>query len=609
MALQFLRPAPATSNSGWSGFPSSSFNSNINEVTPDDNASYISTSLGIIGSQVIVFPFTGSITDPNVLTEHKLVVRFSGIQTLSGGSVFSNTSSIRATLQNSGSDIFGASFLMFETLGGSIGSSYQTITALISSSIIASLSGDYSNLGIKLELSFTVTPVATTAIRITQVYLEVPEVVVDPPFVFSHTMEGGSVGAGGAVISDVTADIIKVMDGGCITSGEAIVNAILAFTDVFDAFYGITVENPARDTLAFLSNFKSASWTREANKFSTLNFQIGIDGNEGALELVDFPNLLVVKDKQGRVLDRLVIAKNIETDGDTNIRRVQAFGLFSLLSKTNIPSFSSNGETTLFLIVKFLLENFQVTDAPHPITLGKIDIDISDQLKTVEFSQLSITEALLSLYKTTGGVIEVDGNGILNWRGSNFDTAPNHRISEQTNLKSIQKTDHHDLVRTSVTVQSEDVDGNPITATALLGAGPILTKYGVVPEFIFDNTIKTVENAQDLADSWLDRLSVLPTDLTATVLDLNRSDFSSKNNTPFQSYSLNDTVRVIHPRLGDLGIKLITKITVNLEDSSKNVLEFSDPVDTDFRQTSRNLNIAASITGNTATIKNIGVTS
>jgi len=603
---QFARPDGDTTIDKWSGNPFSPIFRNINESTSDND----STQINAINSFAFStsnpnYKFTlSSITSPPESTQsigHFIFIKLANYSDPIAGS---GSNILRIILKQGSTTKFTASVWVSKRF---IGQSEDDIIWHPRSFVLPSANAlnitDYTDLNMEIELF---RGLGIDKIRVTMIFFGTPDFEAPPAFIFEHFAQGGVLFGGIATITDVTNDIIETVDGGIFFSGTAEIETSLILIDLFDIPYVITIEDTSRNTLGFLNGFSKALWTRESNKFSTLTITFAIDDLDIDEELADFPNILAIKNKQGVILDRLAIAKVSESDGFTTTRTIQAFGLFWLLSKTNISFFEKS--SSVFLIVKELLETFQITNSPHPVSLGTIDSDIGDQIKDILIREVSITEALISLYKTTGGSIEVDGNGILNWKGFNFDTDTNLRISNETNLININRIQHHDLVRTRVIVQSEDEFGDKILVTATLAPGPILTKYGDVPEFIFDNSVKTITNAQELADSWLDRLSIVVTDIRATIIDNSKIDTINRPVLkPQLEFNLNDAIEVIHPRKGNIGIKLITKIVIDLANPGENKIELVDPISTDFRETSRNFNLITNLSDNTRGIKDIGV--
>ncbi len=604
---QFSRPTPPTTvNTGWFGIPGSSLTGNMDDVLPDDGASYNHATVSSGSTRKVDYAMT-SVTNPNITTGHKLVIRGRINFSLSA----SPTTRLSVVVKAAGNNILLLGAYTFNFGGSTNSGNWLTQTILLSSGHIANLQfwdSTYSNLTIEMTAGNNSLS-GTANIQVTQVYIEVPEVVIIPPYEFDHIATGGLSMGGGAVVGDVTNDITKEVEGGVTFGGTALVETNFIINDLYDTPYVVTIENVGREQLGSLTDLSGANWVRASNSFSTLTITNAIDAfdTDPDFALAVFPNILVVRDRQGTVLDRMAIAKVTENDTETGATRtIQAFGMMWLLSKTYIPDYTTNGNTSVFLIVKKLLEDFQITDSPHPVKLGKIDIGISDQVKNIIVNNVSITELLQSMVKTTGGSIEVDGNSTLNWRSSVVDAESNLIISANTNLINMNIIEHHDLVRTRVVMRGDDEDGNEITATAqLLISDPIYITYGDVPEFIYDNSVKTTENLQELADSWLLRLSKLPTDISANVIDRKSVQENLTQMISHETFRIFDTVELVHPRRGSLGSKIVSKIVVKLDDPGRMSLSFIDPAVSSFVSTTKDM--LSSISTNVISIKNIGV--
>lgn len=262
-----------------------------------------------------------------------------------------------------------------------------------------------------------------------------------------------------------------------------------------------------------LNNWTAGRVTETLNAPSVLEIEVPMDVEEAPW--LDYPNFIVLQNKQGYIVDRYWIVnrkKTVANSGEA-LLTVTAYSFMGQLGIENILAYDSDGDQSVGDIVRALLGEQQTVKRPK-IRLGAIDGDISGLQRSLTFENKTILAALEEMQEDVGGVIWVDTLYRLNWKAER--TASSETLTLDSNLHSLDTTEDYSQITTEVVAYGAGVDADRLTATAQNN----IATYGTYSRSVAFPAISSEDALQRKADALVAKWSVPRITHDTTAFDL-----------------------------------------------------------------------------------------
>lgn len=314
--------------------------------------------------------------------------------------------------------------------------------------------------------------------------------------------------------------------------------------------------------LARLPQWTSAQWTEVANQPNLFEFTYPFD-DEHKAKLV-YPNRIYLYDRIGTLIDGFTIAveKPTRTQDGQQFVALTCDGLMAQLGTEMISSYNSvtAGDTTVGAIVDALFD-LQVRTNIDSIRRGRIDNAIRNLNRELIIENMSILQALHTLQKTVGGVMNVSATGTFTWkRETGGRTGQQIRINK--NMPALDVTRDSRNIFTRVIASGKGPEPSERLAVTRNNASAQST-YGVIPLPVSWPDVDNIDQLTDLADKKLREVSRPKVSLRPQTIDLSLSDDAQLDFT-HEALKIGSRVTLIDTELAETHDTRIAKIVRDL---------------------------------------------
>lgn len=295
--------------------------------------------------------------------------------------------------------------------------------------------------------------------------------------------------------------------------------------------YRLEVTTKNGNTIARLPNVGSGHFVDWRNRINQLQFTYPAE-DEASANFV-FPNKIRLFNRSGEVVEMYHVAtKELRSDvSGRQVFLVEGESTKAQLGREVHSSYSAAPGTTVEIVVRELLEQFQEYTAWAKIYYGSIDSSIRDHVLDdgLELRNFTILNALHQLRAMVAGssVLSVTTSNRLRWtRPPSFHTG--NRLNLGRNMQQLSiKTDYR-TIATRVVGYGAGMDDNRLSTVK-----NALTQnlYGIVLSVFSDPKIKEQDRLDEVVQKLVDRLGAPLQRISADAIDLSlvedsRYDFS-----------------------------------------------------------------------------------
>jgi len=266
----------------------------------------------------------------------------------------------------------------------------------------------------------------------------------------------------------------------------------------------------------------AGTWSQRLNEYPVLDFSYPFNDADVSPTDFAFPNTIALRDKDGELLERFVIAQRTDSrsrDGVQSVR-VLAEGVLSQLGREYVTSYSTSTSTPVQDIVGDLFA-FQINGVVKPISLGAFDAEIGDATRDFSVENVSILNALHELRRQVGGYFWVDTDHRLRWK-KEMQSTIGQEIRLGKNLPALKVTTDYRTIRTRLHAKGWGLtdDDRLITTVNSDNQGT----YGIVVGPYSNNAIREQDHLDKAAADRLEELKVPSKRLSAEAIDLSHCD-------------------------------------------------------------------------------------
>ena len=348
--------------------------------------------------------------------------------------------------------------------------------------------------------------------------------------------------------------------------------------EILEDFYTLEVEDSNRSLLARLPDWTSGQYEQKVNRPSSLTFTYPLTDDAEKVAFFVWPNVIVIRDKTGALVDRLSVAK-IDESGDSSdvfAIRVQCQGLMAQLGREMVTSYDVPSAISIQDIIESLFNNEQINTKIRTLSIGRIDASIGNETRQVEVVNKTILQVVNELHRTIGGFMYVDGLGKFYWKRTTPHPAgrPFQEIRWNKNMGMAKRSRDFRTIKTRLVILGQGTDGGDERVTATVNSGNQGT-YGIIEDVISNQNIRKNSEASDYGDSLIDRLKVPQETLTFSAIDL--SKINTTLDYSHEYFRIGTVVRIVHDTLNLTANRRIVRITRDLASPIHVQIEVSNP--------------------------------
>jgi len=301
--------------------------------------------------------------------------------------------------------------------------------------------------------------------------------------------------------------------------------AVDAFAEQGRRFYVLEVAGATGTLLARLPLWGSAVLRERVNTFPEIEFTYPYDDEFASHLTTGFPNLIVLRDRDGELLERFAISKVIKerTPDNAKILTVCASGLLSILGKENVDSYDTAGTPTpVKEIVRDLLNDHQNNGVIRQVRYGSISSAIGNLDREFKWENQSILACLRDIQKTVGGYLAVDANWRFTWK-STLGSSKGQEIRASKNIKSLRVSTDYDAIVTQLIGKGYGATDTTRLLNTQTNAAAEAT-YGRITRPYSANTVRVQDTLDDITAAHLDKLDGPSIGYGVESIDLSEAD-------------------------------------------------------------------------------------
>lgn len=283
------------------------------------------------------------------------------------------------------------------------------------------------------------------------------------------------------------------------------------------AYYTIEVVTVEGESLGKVTTWNSGDYSADIGESGRLSFRV--PRSEPLLSQLTFPNLLVLRDRYGFVLDRFRAARASEyNDGDGLFVDMRARSIIDQLAREPVIDYSK--EDTVINHLRKLLENQLQTPA---ISLGAVDEAIGAYTVAVECEVSNVLSLLCAIQAQLpvelSGHFYVSSNFELRWRKIIGET--DRRFVMGKNLVGVRKSIDDEELVTRLYMYGEGQDGEKRPSYVASRNEEV---YGIRPLVKVDRRIRKMETLTARAEALIEQFCVPKVSIEINALDLAKAD-------------------------------------------------------------------------------------
>jgi len=300
-------------------------------------------------------------------------------------------------------------------------------------------------------------------------------------------------------------------------SASVTVEALPDYSDTQSAPFRLELHEQDGTLIDFLPDFIGGSWSARANEPETLTFSYA--GDDSRTSGFVFPNeVWLLRGDNTTALQKFIITKINESESEARAVDVEARSYLYQLSKEMVSSYDSTGKT----IEDIVDDIFTYQTQTPAITAGFIDDDIKDEIRTLNIEGKSILESLNDIKRSIGGYFAVTTSREFVWhRQIGTEHGFQLRIGKNCNL--IKKNIDLSNIATRITAYGRGSDKD-IRLISTKNDAPAQATYGIIQDFVPNQTISNKAMLDKIAQAELDRRKVPRITYDVDAVDLSQTD-------------------------------------------------------------------------------------
>lgn len=335
------------------------------------------------------------------------------------------------------------------------------------------------------------------------------------------------------------------------------------------AFYTIEVMNQAGEKLGTVQTWSDGWYEADVGESARLTFKV--PRSEVMLSAMTHPNILVLRDRYGFVLDRFRARRSSEyNDGEGLFVNIRARSLLDQLSREPVIDYAKEAPVSEHLALLFAGQ--RQTPA---IALGAIDSAIASFPVAVEGSVSNVLAMLRAIQEQLPAAISghfyISNNFEFRWRATIGET--NKRFVMGKNLLGVRKSiDDEDLI-TELHMYGEGQDGQTRPSYIVQKNVDL---YGLVPFVKVDRRIRKQETLVARGNAIIEQFCNPRVTIEIDALDLAKADvmtyFELGDYYVGGKYRVEDPGQGISEELTVIGIRydLSNPVAVQLKSATRN---------------------------------------
>ncbi len=354
-----------------------------------------------------------------------------------------------------------------------------------------------------------------------------------------------------------------------IADGSAFINDLYYF-EVWDK----------TDTrLARLPQWTSAQWTDIANLPNIFEFTYPFDDEHK--DLLVYPNRIYLYDRVGTQIRGFTISvvTPTRTQEGQEFVSIKCYGLMAQLGTEMISSYNSvtAGDTTVGEILDALFD-LQARTNIDTIRRGRIDNAIRSLSRELIIQNTSILQALRSLQKTVGGIMDVSPTGTFTWKRETG-AATGQQIRINKNMPALNVTRDYTGIFTRVVAYGKGPEPDERLTVTVNNASAQST-YGVIPLYQSWPEVDNADVLGDLGNKLLREVSRPVLKLQTQTIDLSLADDARLDFT-HEALEVGSRKSFIDTSLGEIHDARIAKIVRDLFVPEAVSIDIQNPDDVD----------------------------
>lgn len=340
--------------------------------------------------------------------------------------------------------------------------------------------------------------------------------------------------------------------------------------------YILEVQNPAQATQAFLQDAIDVAWEQTINEPSLITFKYPAANDQA--EYITLPNVVVLRDKDGALLDSCLIAQqSTKRDDDGALTMtVHCEGYMSVLGKTVVEEYDSEGKTAGAIIADLL--NLQPSDSPWAkVEMGNVSAGVRTRVVPFTATNRTILQSLRSLRDLIGGYFVVRFNSTgqprFYWDMLYNTLYMNRQIIAGRNCPWLTVNKDYRTIRTKVIAYGAGASPETRIKSEQVASATVLSTYGTISTVVSEPSIEEQDTLDEYASMILAELQQPRIQYYIGAIELSEVDTSW--DWVNETLSLGDGVRIHDEHLDVTLGTAITRIRRNLQGQCS--IEVSDP--------------------------------